>query len=119
MAEDPLFSIRKGKGVKLRLYAAAELCLAVYEGGDYSYLRLLLKCGCSPDATDYDMRTAGHICCGDNLLAAALILLEHGADFASAAVRNASGRTPLEEGEANGHTLLVATLQTFIRSSKQ
>ena len=61
------------KSVTAKILAGLELCVAVYEG-DLSYLRSLLESGCPVNSSDYDYRTAAHICCAENLVQAALIL---------------------------------------------
>lgn len=68
--------------MKTRIFAGLELCLAASEG-ETAYMRLLLRFGCPPNAGDYDMRTAAHICCCENNIAAATVLFEFKADFHS------------------------------------
>ena len=101
-----------------RILAGLELCVAVYEG-DLTYLRGLLESGCPVNASDYDFRTAAHICCADNLVQAALILYEFKADFTSDSVRDRWGRTPLEEAENHRHLHLAAALRALIEAEKE
>ena len=100
---------------KSRLLAGLEMCLASYEG-DVSYLRLLLRFGCPVNAGDYDGRTAAHICCAENLLPAALVLLEFNADFVSDAVKDRWGNTPLAEAVNHNHLNLVDVLKPLLIS---
>lgn len=72
---------------KNRISAGLELCMAAYED-DLNYLRLLLKFGCPVNASDYDRRTAAHICCAENLLSSVLLLSEYNADFVSDNVKD-------------------------------
>ena len=91
MASNPTTTLscesRSSGSNKNQISAGLELCMAAYED-DLNYLRLLLKFGCPVNASDYDKRTAAHICCAENLLNSALILFEFGADFTSDAVKD-------------------------------
>ena len=95
-----------------KILAGLELCVAVYEG-DLNYLRGLLESGCPVNSSDYDFRTAAHICCAENLVQAALILYEYKADFMSDKVRDRWGRTPIEEAENHNNLELASILRSL------
>jgi len=88
------------------------MCQAAFQR-DLAYLRLLLRFGCPPDATDYDQRTAAHVSLAENCRATALALLEGGADFLSDRVRDRWGRTPYEEGLRCGHDALASSIKAL------
>ena len=75
--------------------------------------------GCPPNACDYDFRTAAHICCAEDSLQTALVLLEFEADFASDRVRDRWGRTPLDEADMKNHSELAQVIRTYISALKK
>ena len=88
-------------------HAGSEMCQAAFTG-DVDYLRRLLRAGASPDAADYDRRTAAHLACAEGLMPVALVLHAAGADFNA---KDRWGRTPLDEADANGHAKLAHVLR--------
>jgi ankyrin repeat protein/CRP-like cAMP-binding protein len=117
----PKKSPGKGSGMttvidhkKTRMLAGLELCMAAYED-DTRYLRTLLQFGCPVNSSDYDGRTAAHICCAGNLLSPALTLIDFGADFNSGYIKDRWGRTPLEEAYLNNHHELASTIESLLK----
>ena len=62
-------------------------------------LRLLVKCGASVNATDYDKRTCLHLAASEGLLSVARFLLEAGAELNA---KDRWGGTPLRDAVRAG-----------------
>jgi glutamate dehydrogenase len=77
--------------------------------GDVLTIKALLDQGVSPNAADYDRRTALHLASSEGHTDAVKLLLSHGAE---AQPRDRWNFTPLQDAIRNGHTQIVEMLGT-------
>jgi len=86
--------------------AAAELC-SLASIGDIERLQLMLQCGVSVDAADYDKRSCIHVASSMGNVRVIEALIAHSSNTC---LRDRWGRTPLAEAVREGHAKVVAVL---------
>ena len=78
---------------------SSELC-ELAKVGDLERVKLLLDCGCSANAADYDKRTCLHLACSVGNLRVITALIDHGVDIN---FKDRWGGTGLADAIREGH----------------
>jgi ankyrin repeat protein len=111
-------AIGRAVNPRSRIRAYHMLVQTIYDR-NIARLRLLLRFGCSVNVSDYNKETPAHICCAENFVQEALILLEYGADFHSESSKSLLGQTPLDEARSHNNHKLVDVIQNLIELKEE
>jgi len=86
--------------------ASGELCKLAHQGS-VELLGIMLRCGVSVNAANYDKRTSLHVAASDGNLNVVELLLKHGADVNA---QDRCGATPLRDALRGGHHSVARVL---------
>jgi len=96
--------------------AGQELCQAAFANQKSYLFSLVVHCGITVDAADYDLRTALMLACAEGNSEVAITLVQHKADIER---KDRWGHTAITEARSHGHTELAKLLEQMVSMSTQ